>query len=118
MRTRQASARLIGTLAYFSTRSRIASLSSAKLNALTSAPRGPSKKNASDNTASQVFQGGGWRAPVEAAQRWLTSERRSRATRKPASTRTLAAIAGGLEVALLVRAHIGWPACDRADQIG
>lgn len=81
MRTRQASARLIGMSEYFSRSLRTGSRLSASENPMSKAPRrsrmpkagaprGPRRWNASDITASHVDQGGGTRVVWPAAQEW------------------------------------------------
>src|SRR5215208_3144304 len=80
-RTRQASARLAGTSAYFSMNFRTAARLSPRSNDTTTAsrcsrpasarpPSRPSRWNASDRAASQVFHGGGTRPACSIAQRW------------------------------------------------
>src|SRR3989442_8931985 len=129
MRTRQASGRLIGTSAYLSKSFNTGSTSAPSSNAGTTARRrrsavsgralrAPRRWNASDRTASHVFQGGGKRDSWAAAQPWLPSRRLSRATRKPASTRTLPAIAGRPQIRPLPLAQVGWQPIDAADEIG
>src|SRR5688572_24146888 len=128
MRTRQASARLIGTLEYLCISFSTGSVSSPRSKesvtaprrrraASPGAPRTPRRWNASDRTASQVLQGGGRRSPCSAAQAWLPSRRLSSATRKPASTRTLLAITRLPEMLLLACAQVGGQSLDRADEI-
>src|SRR3989475_6492064 len=127
--TRQASARLIGTLAYFCMRARTRSSSSPRSKATTTAPRrriaarlgrprDPTRWNASDRAASQVFQGGARRGDWAAAHGWWRSRRLSRAIRKPASTSTLPAIARALQICLLLPTQIGWEPIHGADEIG
>src|SRR5262245_14729791 len=76
-------------------------------------PAGPNSLNASATEASQVAQGGGRRAACAAAQSWFTSRLLSSATRKPASTITLAAMVGSPALAQVARQPF-----DRADQVG
>lgn len=129
MRTRQESARLMGTSAYFckrlSTDSTLLSRSKAAITARrrsralsAGAPRAPRRWKASERTASQVRQGGGWPGACVAAHWWWESRRLSKATKKPASTSTFLAIARSFQVALLSCAQIGRQAVQRADQIG
>src|SRR3972149_6901169 len=129
MRTRQASARLMGTSAYFcnslSTDSTSLSRSKATIRARRrssalspGAPRAPRRWKASDRTASQVRQGGAWPGACVTAHGWWESRRLSRATRKPASTSTFLAIARGFQVSLLSCAQVGRQAFDRANEIG
>ena len=129
MRTRQASARLMGTSAYFcrSLRTDSTSLSRSKAaikarrrssSLSPGAPRAPRRWNASDRTASQVRQGGAWPGASVTAHWWWESRRLSKATKKPASTRTFLAIARGFQVALFSRAQVGGQTFHRADQIG
>src|SRR5712671_1915558 len=129
MRTRQASAKLIGTPAYFSDSLSTASRSSQNRKTQQTAPRRsreirpcppglPSRWNASDRTASQVPHGGGRRAASATDQRWLPSVRLSSATRKPVSTRTLGAIMGRLQVTLGACAHVRRQPVDRTNKVG
>src|SRR5882724_9484929 len=129
MRTRQASARLMGTSAYFckslSTDSMSLSRSKAAIRARRRSsalspgvPRAPRRWKASDRTASQVRQGGAWPGACAAAHWWWESRRLSKATRKPASTSTFLAIARGFQVSLLSCAQVGRQAIHRADEIG
>src|SRR6185295_14230085 len=129
MRTRQASARLIGTPAYLPMSINTGSICSPRSKPTTTArrvrsaasgapPRAPRRWNASDKTASQVRQGGGCPDERVAAQPWCASRRLSRATRKPASTRTLPAIAGRLEIRFLPPAQVDRQAAHRPDEIG
>ena len=82
------------------------------------APRAPRRWNASERTASQVRQGGAWRGACITAQAQCTSRRLSRATKKPASTRTFLAIPRCPQVSFLARAQIGWQAVHRPDKVG
>ena len=129
MRIRQASARLMGTFAYFcksfSTDSQSLSRSKAAIRARRrssslspGAPRAPSRSKASDRTASQVRQGGAWPGACVTAHWWCESRRLSKATKKPASTSMFLAIARGVQVALCSRAQVGRQAVHGADEIG
>src|SRR3989442_2175208 len=128
IRTRQASARLAGTSAYlcmnFKTGSRLSPRSNATAAALrrssapsAGTPAGPRRRKVSDSAASHVFHGGGNRRACATAQSRLESRRLSSATRKPASTSVLPAIAGDPQMMLLPRAEIGRQAIHGADQI-
>src|SRR5450759_775558 len=129
IRTRQASARLMGTSAYFCKSFSTGSTSLSRLKAairarrrssppIPGAPCAPRRWMASDRTSSQVCQGGTWLGAWVTAHWWWESRRLSKATRKPASTRTFLAIARGFQVSLLSRAQVGRQALDRADEIG
>src|SRR5438094_500788 len=129
MRTRQASARLMGTFAYFCKSLSTDSTSLSRLKAAIrarrrssppspGAPRAPRRWMASDRTASQVRQGGAWPGACVTAHWGWESRRLSKATRKPASTSTFLAIARGFQVSLLSCAQVGRQAVDRADEIG
>jgi len=129
MRTRQASARLMGTSAYFCnslstdstslSRSKAAITARRRSSALTpGAPREPRMWKASDRTASQVRQGGAWPGACVSAHRWWASRRLSKATKKPASTSTFLAITRFFQIAFLSRAQVSRQAVHRADQIG
>jgi len=128
MRTRQASARLIGTSAYFCkslstdstslSRSKAAIRARRRSSALSpGAPRAPRRWKASDRTASQVRQGGAWLGACVTAHWWWKSRRLSKATRKPASTSAFLAIARSFQVSLLSCAQVGRQAVHRADEI-
>src|ERR1035437_6842934 len=129
IRTRQASARLMGTSAYFFRSLSTDSTSLSRLKAAIRArrrssplspgnPGAPRRWRVSDKTASQVRQGGGWPGACVTAHWWWESRRLSKATRKPASTSTFLAIARDFQVSLLSCAQAGRQAVDRADEIG
>src|ERR1039457_3112941 len=129
IRTRQASARLMGTSAYFCKSFSTDSTSLSRLKTAISArrrssplspgnPCAPRRWTVSDKTASQVRQGGGWPGACVTAHWWWESRRLSKATRKPASTSTFLAIARDFQVSLLSCAQAGRQAVDRADEIG
>src|SRR4029077_6311446 len=129
MRTRQASARLMGTSAYFckslSTDSTSLSRSKAAIRARRRSsalspgdPRAPRRWKASDKTASQVRHGGARPGAWVTVHWWCESRRLSKATKKPASTSTFLAIARSFQVSLLSCTQVGWQAVHRADEIG
>src|ERR1039457_2827555 len=129
IRTRQASARLMGTSAYFCKSFSTDSTSLSRLKTAISArrrssplspgnPCAPRRWTVSDKTASQVRQGGGWPGACVTAHWWWESRRLSKATRKTASTSTFLAIALALQISLLAGAQAGGKAVDRADEIG
>src|SRR6185369_37322 len=122
IRTRQASSKLIES--YFAISLSKCAISLPAANAQIAArrsssarrprpPAGPNSLNASATEASQVAQGGGRRAACAAAQPWFASRPLKSATRKPASTITLAAMVGSPALAQVARQPF-----DRADQVG
>src|SRR5262245_11906602 len=122
IRTRQASSKLMVACFAISLSSGVISLlaENAQVAARRSssarsppAPPGPNSLNASATEASQVLQGGGRRVAWAAAQSWFTSRLLSSATRKPASTITLAAMIGSPALA-----QVAWQPFDRADEVG
>src|SRR5437660_517218 len=128
-RTRQASARLMGTSVYFcmsfstGSRSFASSKATSKERRRRSAlrpgvPRAPSRWKASDKAASHVVQGGACCGADVTAHWWWVSRRLSSATTKPASTRTFPAIAGGAQITPLLRTQVGRQAIHRSDEIG
>lgn len=130
MRTRQASARAIGTFEYLSRRVKTGSRCSVKSNATARASRRrssprlgtaswPARWYASERTASQVAQGGGNSAACVAAHSLCVSRFRIRATRKPESTRTVVAIAGNTQIVFFASRQIrGQVVVHRADKVG
>src|SRR3984893_3006688 len=129
MRTRQASARPIGTLEYFSISFTTGSTFSASAKETSTAwrrnsaprlgaPRSPRRWKASDKTASHVDQGGGNSEACVTAHWWCVSRLLSRATRKPASTRMFLAITGRMQILLLTGTQVCWQTVHRPDEIG
>ena len=119
IRTRQASARLIGMLEYFSISFVTGARWSMNWKPITralrrsiaptaGAPFCPRRWYASERTASQVDQGGGKSDARRAAHWWQESRLLSKATTKPASTRTFLAITGASQMGLLARSQIAW----------
>ena len=67
---------------------------------------------------SRRFQGGGKRDNWASDHRWLPSMGLRRATRKPASTRTLPALTARLQIRLLALAQVARQPVNRANEIG
>src|SRR5271168_699000 len=129
MRTRQASARLIGTSEYFSMSLMTGSTCAAsskfterarrrKRAVRLGAPRPPIRWKASDRAASHVDHGGGNSEAWATAHSWCVSRPLSSAITKPASTRTFLAITRGPQMLLLARSQAGRQAFHRSDEIG
>src|SRR5713101_8490749 len=129
MRTRHASARLIGTSEYFSSSFTTGSTLPASAKATSrarrrssaprlGAPRPPRRWKDSDSAASQVDQGGGSSEAWITAHSWYLSRLLSSATTNPASTRTFLAITRALQVLLLTGSEVGRQAIHGSDEIG